>query len=150
MTQINDSYSEGTSGFKRKQPKKPRIPAGAVDGSNDATLPSTRKRKDGTGTSIDSQTKQKVIKSTVPRFNKGEITLNCEPNGSGSVAGQAGGVNAVGRQTDMVVPFLEPLIRVTNRNQVLVAWLVGMGQVSHVCGRSSAFVQARKFNSSAV
>ena len=111
MTQINDSYCEGTSGFKRKQPKKPRIPAGVVDGSNDATLPSTRKRKDGT--SIDSQTKQKVIKSTVPQFNEGEKTLNREPNGSGSVAGQAGGVNAVGRQTDMVVPFLEPTICVT-------------------------------------
>ena len=50
-----------------------------------------------------------------------------EPSWSGSVAGQASGVNAVGHQTNTVVPFLEPMICVTNRNQVLVAWLVGMG-----------------------
>lgn len=84
------------------------------------------------------------------------------PNGSGegvevgvfeprwSVAGQASGVNAVGHQTDMVVPFPEAMICVTIRNQVLVAWLVGMGQVSHVSGGSSEFVQARKFHYSVV
>ena len=64
------------------------------------------------------------------------------PNGSGEgvevgvfeprwpVAGQASGVNAVGHQTDTVVPFLEPMICVTNRNQVLQVWLVGMGSCS--------------------
>ena len=66
------------------------------------------------------------------------------------MAGQASRVNAVGRQTDKVVPFLEPMICLTNRNHVLVAWLVGFGQVSHVCGGSSGFVQARKFNYSVV
>ncbi|PWA43388.1 hypothetical protein CTI12_AA521440 [Artemisia annua] len=102
----------------------PRIPVGADDGSNDATIPSTRKRKHGT--SIDSQTKQKAVKPTLPRFNarrnKTQLNLHCSqhnrllsgvanPNGPGfygevggsgpseptSVAGQASGVNAVGR-----------------------------------------------------
>ncbi|PWA40622.1 hypothetical protein CTI12_AA558230 [Artemisia annua] len=52
---------EGNFESKQKQPKKrrliaiialersmPQIPVGADDGSNDATIPSTRKRKDGT------------------------------------------------------------------------------------------------------
>ncbi|PWA40124.1 hypothetical protein CTI12_AA564400 [Artemisia annua] len=63
---------EGAFGSKRKQPKRhhlnaiiareismPRIPVGTDDGSKNATLPSTRKRKDGTY--IDSQTKQKAV-----------------------------------------------------------------------------------------
>ena len=50
-----------------------------------------------------------------------------EPSGSGSVAGQASEVTAVGRQMDMVVSFLEPMVCVTNKNQVLVTWLVGTG-----------------------
>ena len=75
---------------------------------------------------------------------------NIEPSASGSVAGQASRVNVVGCQTDMVVPLLEPMICVTDRSQVLVAWLVGMGQVSHVHGGSSGFVQARKINYSVV
>ncbi|PWA40122.1 hypothetical protein CTI12_AA564380 [Artemisia annua] len=63
---------KGTFGSKRKQPKRhhlnaiiareismPRIPVGTDDGSKNATLPSTRKRKDGTY--IDSQTKQKAV-----------------------------------------------------------------------------------------
>lgn len=55
----------------------PRIPVGADDGSKNETLPSTRKRKDGTY--IDSQTKQKAVRPTLPRFNEGQITWNCRP-----------------------------------------------------------------------
>ncbi|PWA94719.1 hypothetical protein CTI12_AA058130 [Artemisia annua] len=86
---------EGTFAYKQKQPKKrrlnaitrersiPRIPVGTDDRSNDATIPSTRKRRDG----FDSE-----VGGSAPS----------EPT---CVAGQASGVNAVGTQTDMVVPF---------------------------------------------
>ncbi|PWA87235.1 hypothetical protein CTI12_AA072590 [Artemisia annua] len=37
----------------------------------------------------------------------------CQPT---SVVGQASGVNAVGHQTDMVVPFIWPMVSVTNQN----------------------------------
>ena len=33
-----------------------------------------------------------------------------------SASGQASGENAIGHQTDMVIPFLEPMVCVTNRN----------------------------------
>ena len=57
----------------------PWIPVGADDGSNDATIPLTRKRKDGTA--ILRRTKQNAVKPTLPWFNEGEITLNCQPIG---------------------------------------------------------------------
>ncbi|PWA76351.1 hypothetical protein CTI12_AA236060 [Artemisia annua] len=77
--------------------------------------------------SSDSDDTGRKISDTEPKKRRLNATITLErSSGSGvggslpteptSASGQASGANAVGHQTDMVVPFLEPMVCVTNRN----------------------------------
>ncbi|PWA94720.1 protein DETOXIFICATION 49 [Artemisia annua] len=91
----------------------PRIPVGADDGSK-MQLYHQHENERMAGRANGVARQADVVIPNRPGFD-GEVGGSgpCQPT---SVVGQASGVNAVGHQTDMVVPFIWPMVSVTNQN----------------------------------